>query len=108
MRLFQGVTQRAVEKTRERVQDNKVKRTPKRAINQPTHNTDKQQETTTQTITQTNKYYREYKEHADEERLPYRSKRQLIPTDRTKRKRNTRRGTGAAEKKENRKETVKH
>ena len=60
MRLFQGVTQRAVEKTRERVQDNKVKRTPKRAINQPTHNTNKQQETTTQTITQTNKYYREY------------------------------------------------
>ena len=59
MRLFQGVTQRAVEKTRERVQDNKVKQIQKRAINQPTHNTDKQQdkqredkETTTQTTTQ--------------------------------------------------------
>ena len=43
MRRFQGVTQRAVEKTRERVQDNKVKRTPKRAINQLTYNPDKQQ-----------------------------------------------------------------
>ena len=33
---FQGVAQRAVEKTRKRVQDNKVKQIQKRAINQPT------------------------------------------------------------------------
>ena len=44
MRLFQGVTQRAVEKTRERVQDNKVKRTQKRGINQPTQINNKRQQ----------------------------------------------------------------